>query len=119
MKLKVKLTSAELKTFGTYFFTAFRCALDLELFSAHNYFTYYNLRSLQKKLIDRTFSETHKHTLKLCVNEYEALKWLRDCTSNRISLDTYHAAITRGIFDVLHQQELKISHRTNFLKFVS
>lgn len=118
MKLSTRMTRDELQAFGTYFSTAFRCALDLELFSTSNYTKYYNLRTLHKKLIDRHFSETPKVTLKICVNQYESLKWLRDETHSRIKMSVYHVAVARGIFDTFHQQELKLSHRTNFIKLV-
>ena len=119
MKLTAKITYAELQTFGSYFTLAFKCAMDLKLFSTSNYAAYYNLRSLHKKLLVKVFAETQKLTLKLDVNEYESLKWLRDSTASRIKLDIYTVAVTRGIFDTLHQHELRISHASNFSKLVT
>jgi len=119
-KLKLKFTRAELLGFGTYFFTALQLSQTYDLYNAGNYCYWYNVKSLQQKIISKLCTcdisrAAGKFTVQLNVNEYEALKWLYNSTIDVSLLDAYYSVLMRDIFTRLHKQEIILSHKSNFV----
>jgi len=97
--------------FGRAMQMLFTCANNLD---ADEYFHYYNVRSISKKVIDKQYKLVHSHakkvTMPININEFESVKYVYNSFEDQLqdAALSYNRVLIEEMINTLDQQQKSI-----------